>query len=213
MSLITEALKRAQKTTDRQPPAQTPPPVITPRIEKRPVKVSQAHTQRHASWWLTAALVAVLLVACGLAARVWLFNRPSQERLTISNEAKSDREHTPGPAKPATDIAVKEPAPPALKPAEATPLKNTEVAQNTHTPEKLEKEQTAIQPPPISQPLPELPKLTLQGIMAEGNDREAVINGVSIRIGEVVEGAKVMAIDTRSVRLDFHGTEILLRLP
>ena len=49
--------------------------------------------------------------------------------------------------------------------------------------------------------------------MIEGQDREAVINGVSLHVGDDLDGARVTAIDTRSVRLQFGGREILLRLP
>ena len=48
--------------------------------------------------------------------------------------------------------------------------------------------------------------------MSEGQYREAVINGVSVRVGDNLEGARVIAIDARNVRLQFGEREIVLRL-
>jgi hypothetical protein len=48
--------------------------------------------------------------------------------------------------------------------------------------------------------------------MSEGQDREAVINGVSVHVGDNLEGARVTAIDARNVRLQFGEREIVLRL-
>ena len=79
-------------------------------------------------------------------------------------------------------------------------------------PANAKTERTATQQP-VSPPPRDPLKLTLQGIMSEGRNREAVINGISVRVGDSVEGAKVLAINSKTVRLDFQGSEILLRLP
>lgn len=57
------------------------------------------------------------------------------------------------------------------------------------------------------------PKLVLQGITYAKDDSEAMINGVTVRVGEDVEGARVVAIESRRVKLDVGGHEIVLRLP
>ena len=83
--------------------------------------------------------------------------------------------------------------------------------------EKLKAEQAeAADPmaaPPAPVPRPELPKLVLQGITSEGSAREAMINGVNLREGDDIEGAHVVAIETRRVKLQFDQRDILLRLP
>ena len=203
MSLITDALKRAQNTTDQQP-GQTPPPIITPRPENRFVEVPQERNQRPRSGLLAVVvLIAVLVVAGGAAARTWLLRKAQRERTPIPVAAKAApgrTSETAETAKPATSPAAKSPVPPS-KPAEAAPVA-----------EKAKTEQIATQPP-APQPTLEPPKFKLQGVMIEGQDREAVINGVPVRVGDNLEGARVTAIDTRSVRLQFGDREIVLPLP
>lgn len=60
---------------------------------------------------------------------------------------------------------------------------------------------------------PEPPKLALQGITVDATGREALVNGVTVRVGEIVDGAKVTGIEARVVRLEFAGKEIQLRMP
>jgi hypothetical protein len=202
MSLITEALKRVQKTTYQQP-VQTPPVTSTPTKEQL-VDVPQERNRRPRSGLLAmVVLVAVLaVVAGGVAVRVWLFERPLREQASIPDAAGAAGGRTSEAAKPAASTAV--------KPAEATPPTSAEAVPVPGVMEGAKAEQIAIHPPA---PPPEPPKLALQGVMIEGQDREAVINGVSVRVGDSVEGAKVLAIDSRTVRLDFQGSEIVLRLP
>jgi hypothetical protein len=57
------------------------------------------------------------------------------------------------------------------------------------------------------------PTLALQGITTQGAVREALINGESVREGDNIDGARVLAIESRRVRLQFAGKEIILRMP
>jgi hypothetical protein len=89
-------------------------------------------------------------------------------------------------------------------------------------------------PPPVTEPVPivpnvlpaiesaapsppaptrEAPKLVLQGITIDGAVREAMINGFNLREGEDIEGARIVAIESRRVTLQFDGREIVLRMP
>ena len=86
--------------------------------------------------------------------------------------------------------------------------------------EKLQAEQaklppapvpTAPPPPPVVPPAA-LPKLTLQGIMRAGANSEAMINGYTYRVGDTVEGARLVAIEDGVVRLNHAGQEVVLRL-
>jgi hypothetical protein len=66
---------------------------------------------------------------------------------------------------------------------------------------------------PAAAPAPEPPKLVLQGITTEGSAREAMINGFTVHEGEEVEGARVVGIEARRVRLRFGEREVVLRMP
>jgi hypothetical protein len=194
MSLITDALKQAQKTTDQQP-GQTPPPVTT---QAHFVDVPQECTERPRNRLLVVLIAVLVVVAGGVVVRSRLFKRSPHNQMPIPSATEAARGRAS--EKSATNAAAKSPVP-ASKPAEATPI--------TRATENVKTEQVA----PAPTPLPEPPKLTLQGVMIEGQDREAVINGVSVHVGDNLEGARVTAIDTRSVRLQFGDREIVLRLP
>jgi thiol-disulfide isomerase/thioredoxin len=88
------------------------------------------------------------------------------------------------------------------------------VPANAKTERTATQQPVSVPPPQTVSPPPLDPsKLTLQGIMTEGHNHEAVINGISVRVGDSIEGAKILAIDSKTVRLYFQGSEILLRLP
>jgi len=81
--------------------------------------------------------------------------------------------------------------------------------------EKLQAEQAKLPPappPPPVIPPAALPKLTLQGIMRAGANSEAMINGYTYRVGDTVEGARLVAIEDGVVRLNHAGQEVVLRL-
>jgi len=59
----------------------------------------------------------------------------------------------------------------------------------------------------------DLPKLVLQGITYAKDGSEAMIDNQTVREGDDIEGAHVVAIENRRVKLDFNGHEITLRLP
>jgi hypothetical protein len=52
--------------------------------------------------------------------------------------------------------------------------------------------------------------LALQGVGIQGQDRDALINGITVRVGEEIEGAKVLEIQRDWVRLAFDGQEYKL---
>ena len=75
--------------------------------------------------------------------------------------------------------------------------------------EKIKAEKGSAAPEPETV---ELPKLVLQGIAGDRRGREAMINGFAFREGDDVEGARVVAIDSQSVKLRFGNREFVLRL-
>ncbi|MBI4707884.1 MAG: hypothetical protein HY761_08175 [Candidatus Omnitrophica bacterium] len=52
-----------------------------------------------------------------------------------------------------------------------------------------------------------LPKLTLQGIIWGGEFPQAIINNNVVKVGDMVEGVKVLNIDKNGVTLVFEGKE------
>lgn len=59
---------------------------------------------------------------------------------------------------------------------------------------------------------PALEPLRLQAILRSGGGARAVINGKTLRVGERVDGARLLAIDSRSVRVKRQGRRITLHL-
>ena len=57
------------------------------------------------------------------------------------------------------------------------------------------------------------PKLVLQGITYAKDGSDAMINDQTVHEGDEIEGARVVTIESRRVKLDFNGHEITLRLP
>ncbi|MGD0016372.1 MAG: hypothetical protein ABSC38_02485, partial [Verrucomicrobiia bacterium] len=104
MSLITEALKRAQNPTDQQPPVQSPSPINPPQAENRFVEMPQERNQRlRGSLLAIMILVAVLVVAASVTgARIWLLRKAPQERTSIPVAAKAAADT---PAKPQVAVS------------------------------------------------------------------------------------------------------------
>jgi hypothetical protein len=61
-------------------------------------------------------------------------------------------------------------------------------------------------------PVPEPPKLKLQGTTIENGLKEALINGQNLRIGDEIEGARLVEIEYRRVKLQWRDQELALRM-
>ena len=60
---------------------------------------------------------------------------------------------------------------------------------------------------------PQLPSLTLQGILWGVEKPQAIINRRIVSVGDAIEQAQVQAVTPQGVRLLFNGRELLLELP
>jgi hypothetical protein len=143
--------------------------------------------RRTGAWWnwLVVAVVAGAVVVTGLQAV-----RPVQVE----------------PVAPAAPVAVVETVPVSalqVVPPVAPPATEEELMAKVMN--RIKAEQAAAKPV--------APKLSLQGIMQQGEKREALINGYSVHVGEAIEGAQVVTIDSRRVTLRFGDEEIVLRMP
>ncbi|HVM62107.1 MAG TPA: redoxin domain-containing protein [Verrucomicrobiae bacterium] len=59
--------------------------------------------------------------------------------------------------------------------------------------------------------VPAAPTLQLQGILSDGKSCEAMINGVSVKEGDDVDGARVVSISKKLVTLQYQGRQIVLQ--
>ncbi len=56
------------------------------------------------------------------------------------------------------------------------------------------------------------PEFTLQSIMMSQSRKFAVINGITVNVGDTIKGAKVMAIEPNCVNLNQKGKSIQLKM-
>jgi hypothetical protein len=209
MSLINEALKRTQDASCR-------PVTVSPTA----VPSYRASDRVAASGSKGTLLLTVLIVAIAVAAAVKLTLQLSPRVQTLQNNLGTGTEATPSvpEVKPAESPArpfLKPPPPekveaPSAEPSPSTSAVDPKAGEDelvARVMERIKAEQAAAPAPP------EPPKFVLQGITSAKDGSEAMINGLTVREGEEIEGARVAAIDHRTVKLDWNGREIVLRLP
>ena len=212
MSLINEALKRTRDAS-YQPASASPDAAPNYRIQ------NEVESRGSKGTLFVTVLVAVVALSGIVVLGLWI--APSLKKLkdgftpdassTVTKAAQSAPTVRPTPMRPVetpapaqstpTPTSVQTPSIPAVDP------KITEDELVARLMEKMKAEQ-ALKPQPA-----EPPKLVLQGITYAGDSSEAMINGVSLRAGEDIEGARIVTIERRTVRLNFGGREIVLRMP
>ena len=85
----------------------------------------------------------------------------------------------------------------------APPLKSPPLF---YTPSEFPLEPAAPEPQAKS-----VPFFTLSGVFASDDQSYALVNNRIVRLGDVIEGAKVKQIDNSGVNLEFEGSEIRLK--
>lgn len=187
MSLINEALKRTreQSASAGYAVAATPPADYRVATPARPGR-------RRASVWRGGTVVGLVLLAGAIAWGFHLVRIPSTPAVPVASAALLTGQVSVPPSKPVPE-ALPAPKPEvaaaALVPAEPIPVPAT----------------AAPEPSP-------LPALQLQGVSRFNGVYEAMINGFTLRVGEEVEGARVVVIEPRLVRLTYRGETVELRL-
>jgi hypothetical protein len=172
MSLINEALKRAKKTQEANPPT-------TPSLEFRPVEPAQGEGRRTSLLLVGLSLVIVAIVGM-CAALVWFVSQKNGPALrveaSVSQQQLPPRTNAPQPApKPTPPVTVVEPA--SAAPALVEILEPAAAA---------------------AEPLKSAP-LRLQGIFFNPKNPSAVVNGRTVYLGERVAGFFVLAMSPSSV--------------
>jgi hypothetical protein len=186
VSLINEALKRTRDSAYQS--IQTP---IAPAPQHR--YRHGAELRRAKTLMLATALIVVVAFA-GVVGFAWHLTAHVQ---SAQNNLIPDSGNAVVEAKPAAPAAR-----PATAPAPEPKVSEDQIVEKVM--EKIKAEQ------PVA---PAAPKLVLQGITYAKDDHEAMINGLTVHEGEDIEGARIVAIEGRRVRIDFKGQEIILRLP
>ena len=218
MSLINEALKRTRDSAYQ--PVHTPHPAAPESQLQSGVQPTGLRIVL-----LVTGLVAALAIAGVVVLAPWLASRvhrvedglaPSADN-TITETRRSAHATTqpaPMPELPRTAEIASSPAPAPEPPAAlTTPPPSDPKASEDQLVAKVMERIKAAQPAAASPATPEPPKLVLQGITYARDGSEAMINGMTVHEGEDIEGARVVTIENRRVKLDSGGREIVLRLP
>jgi hypothetical protein len=220
MSLINEALKR---TRDASANKGTPAPTVASyRIQS---KTESSGTK--GNFFVTILIAGVVLVGViVLGSRI--AQRLQRVKDGFASNADASATDTPvvetKPIQPVVKPAT-EPAPmpeisskaeitsPPAPAATAVALPADTKATEDHIVDKLMERIKSEQSMAPKTPTDGLPKLVLQGITYAKDGSDAMINDQTVHEGDEIEGAKVVTIESRRVKLDFNGREISLRLP
>jgi hypothetical protein len=211
MSLINEALKRTRDAS-YQPVSTAPPAALSSYRAQSGVETSGSR-----GTLLITILVAAIAVAGSVGLALHLGTRvrglksgfdPSTEATPSVPQAKQSESRAalaPGPIPLAKVETVQ------TEPAPSVPAVDPKIGEDelvARVMEKIKAEQAAA-----AAATPKPPKFILQGITYARDGSEAMINGLGVREGEDIGGARVVAIDRHTVKLDCDGREIVLRLP
>ncbi|MFP4106191.1 MAG: hypothetical protein ACLFVU_08885 [Phycisphaerae bacterium] len=232
MSLINEALKRAQAERNRAEgigdghiPA---PPMLEPADDDRKDKSSP----------LVSAIIAVAIVAATVigwkiiesvrnsggpsradAAQVSpdqqtakpMF-KPAEDRVDPAYTGKSAARAVPEPFETAV---TPEPVAPEPTESEANNLPDSETVGSAVVSTNSSPSEAVAEPAEPAEPKidPVDPKsFTLNGVVTGPDGKEAIINGQFIKLGETIDRAKVTGINKYSVTLQADGTSFTIKM-
>lgn len=225
MSLINDALKRASAKSTARPANPDLPqgvPVLQPAPDQKPA--------------LTVPVLGLILLAALLI--IAFFFMRSKEPVQQASATTAQPGAAPASSPPATALPkAAAPTPEAPAASQTTPAANAVLnplqraaavankisAQNDEGVAAAQSISTpaAAPPAPIAAPVrtappveqaPAPPSFKLQAIFYRLNNPTAVINGKTVRQGESVSGAKVLAIQRNAVELDLNGHRQTLSL-
>ncbi|HEY1173082.1 MAG TPA: hypothetical protein VGH19_17065 [Verrucomicrobiae bacterium] len=246
MSLINDALKRANEAQKNQPVAGPLGAPLQP--ADAPMRRGSGGGGSNWSPVLVPAIVVVLLALGFWFIRSGLQNKPSTQPVVAvtapvpppfpvappapvapvpapAHVAKAPEKSAPYVSKSgikvSTEVVTRElPPEPAFEPTPVkievpTPAPAPVVAAAVEPKMEAKAEPvvavtTTPQPPvtktePVAPVKPAFPELKLQGIFYRPNNPSALVSGKNVRIGELVQGAKVVAIERNKVVLEFKG--------
>ena len=245
MSLINEALKRAEAERRRhgggaQPephqPASLPDTADQARGEPGPPELHAGPFGRPPSrgrGGLRAALILATFVIAGVGLMTYL-SLPAEDKPPASVQAEPTPSSSAGTGKadPAGHTTHAEPGHRAITPSQQRPqalfpyrnllLKTLAEMQRQsramrpprHLPQPSQPQPTS--PPPVTtrpavEPTPAV-SFRLGGILQSGNEAHALINNHLVKVGDEIDGARVVAIGKYHVVLEKDGKRITLRM-
>jgi hypothetical protein len=196
MSLINDALKRAQRAQQQQTRDVAADPPLQP-AESQPVN-------RVFPWILPAMLALISVLACGL---LWVGWRKTAEKPQITTELASAA---------ATPLVLRQDAtlPNAAVGQDAT-LLDAIVGQDATLLDAIVGQDAPAQYTGAGQELaliPAEPEFKLQGIYFRMSGPSAMINGHTLLVGEEIDGARIVGIERHAVRIVAGGTTNVLRM-
>ncbi len=189
MSLIDDALKRAQGQPTSPPPASG-----TSYLPPRP-SPSQKGQIPNKGLLIVLALASLLVIFYYAWPTSKIVAPPKANAPPISTGSVTSPAASPEEKKPSLfEILSREPE---------------KIGEKTETTTLVT---PATEPPTPAEPV--MPKLRLDGlILSPSKGNQAMINGVPVRVGDTISGATVQEIDKEHVKLSFQDKDILLTVP
>lgn len=218
MSLINDALKRAQEIQEATPP------VLDTRTQYKPAEPQPSADSGRA--WLPPIAAILLLTAAVVGGVNWLRSNPKPNRETPALAERADEADEATLAVASTtvpDAAVAPPDEPAFK---TEPVHDTApaipLAQPTTTiaaapapipqPAAVEPPAAASAPPPAAPTPDPAASLKLQAIIAHPQRPSAIVNGKSLFVGDRLGGLQLVAVSAESVTFSGSGRDHIVRL-
>lgn len=221
MSLINDAIKQANKANKERTPA--PPAGATGGMQAADGRSHQPSGGSMTSMLLIAGIVVFVLLG---GAFLFLSMRgshalneptsgqpvpstttPQAPDNSVASEPVASPDATPK-VNPAVD-ALNNPLPPSFAPKPSPGQADSTVTQTSPTPAVPDNPLATATTPAAPRPFPEL---KLQGIYYRLNNPSVMINGQTLEIGDIVEGARVIKIERKDVTLELDGQTKVLRL-
>jgi hypothetical protein len=200
MSLVNDALKRAQLAQRTEPYTPDPDWVLPP------VEPSSAQTARRLPWFTA---IGALMLACFC---VWqMLRRDSADTQPPALTIPPPVPLAPKATLSAPPVALSAPAQPAVRPASQQPLNGATAAATTPIPAPPSPPgQTTVAGP--SGPATAPPTLRLQAILLDPLHPSAIINGRTLFLGDKFGEQSLTALDRRSATLVGPGSTNILSL-
>jgi hypothetical protein len=212
MSLINDALKRAQEVQEATPP------VLDTRTQYRPVEPQPSADPGRA--WLPPIAAILLLTAAVVGGVHWLRSSPKLNREAPSQAERADE------ADKAPAAVASTPAPTATADQPDEPTQDTAPSMATAQPvvaaapepAPVSPQPTVVEPPPAAatpQPVSATDPtagLKLQAIIAHPQRPSAIVNGKSLFVGDRLGGLQLVSVTVKSVTFSGSGREHVIRL-
>ncbi len=197
MSIIQEALKKAQNYIESQKPQKEVESAVPVAAMEKKSDLPQSSVTEKKSLNTTSMLLILLVVLAFIVTKQFFFAGKTEKKSLPKRDPGSYQEVAYKPIQP----KIEAPASPELKKADET--------------KRLEEAKFSLNLKDITHGalgLGQYPKFILNGIMSLNNAPKAIINDSMVGEGDIIGGAKVIKIGTNNVVLNLNDLEITLIL-